>query len=208
MPNNYNRIAKYYDFISRLVFQKSIVKAQACLLKFIPANSAVLIAGGGTGWVLEELAKVHSQGLVITYVEISSEMISLAQKRDCKQNETHFIHQPIENFIITRQYDVIMTPFLFDNFLKDKTEIVFAKLNTALKSEGLWLFADFVNKKGKGSSWQRFLLKTMYLFFRITVNIEAQKLIDMEPFFMKGYNKIFEARFYSRFIKSVVYRKK
>ena len=101
-----------------------------------------------------------------------------------------------------------MTPFLFDNFLKNKTEIVFTKLNTALKSEGLWLFADFVNEKGKGSSCQRFLLKTMYLFFRITVNIEAQKLIDMEPFFTKGYNKIFEARFYSRFIKSVVYRKK
>ncbi len=80
MPTNYNKIAKYYDLISRLVYGKAIIKAQVSLLKFIPANSSVLIIGGGTGWVLEELAKIHQEGLTIIYVENSSKMIALAQK--------------------------------------------------------------------------------------------------------------------------------
>jgi ubiquinone/menaquinone biosynthesis C-methylase UbiE len=207
MPNNYNKIAKHYDFISRLVFGKSIVKAQASLLQFIPANSSMLIVGGGTGWILEEISKVHSQGLTITYVEISSQMIGLARKRNCGNNKIYFTNQPVETYISNNKFDIIMTPFLFDNFGDEKIQIIFSKLNQLLKNQGRWLFADFVNEKNKEIIWQKFLLKTMYLFFRITCNIETQKLIDMEIYFEKEYSKIFEARFYAGFIKAIVYQK-
>ncbi len=207
MTNNYNKIAIFYDIISRLIFGKSIINAQINLLKYIPVNSSVLIVGGGTGWVLEELSKIHSEGLRIFYVEVSSKMILLAKKRDCKQNEIYFLNQSAESFLSSDQYDVVMTPFFFDNFLKDKTEIIFNKLNGMLKSDGLWLFADFVNEKNKTVVWQKFLLKIMYSFFRVTCNIEAGKLINMAPFFEAEYNKIAEAFFYSKFIKSVVYKK-
>ena len=207
MRNNYNKIAKYYDFISRLVFQKSIVNAQVALLKSVPEKSNILIVGGGTGWILEELAKVHQAGLVVTYVEISSAMIELARQRDYRQNKVYFIHQPVEEFIANEKFDVIITAFLFDNFLPDKIETVFAKLNALLKEKGLWLFADFTNNKGESLVWQKFLLKTMYLFFRLTCNIETQELIDMEPFFKQKHEKIFEAQFYSGFIKAIIYKK-
>jgi len=207
MPNNYNKIAKYYDFIARLVYQGSLVKAQVFLVKNIPAKSSVLIVGGGTGWILEEIAKIHSTGLSITYLEISSEMIALAKKKDCKQNEVHFICGAVENYVDEKKYDIIFTAFLFDNFLPDKIKIVFGKLNEILKKDGVWLFADFVNDKRKNPLWQRVLLKTMYLFFRIFCNIEAQELIDMNDFFYDNYTKTNEAFFYAGFIRSIVYKR-
>ncbi len=76
-----------------------------------------------------------------------------------------------------------------------------------LKKEGLWLFADFVDDKKNGIWWQQLLLKTMYVFFRIACNIEAQQLINMDEFFEKEYVNLFEARFYGRFIKAIVYKR-
>jgi ubiquinone/menaquinone biosynthesis C-methylase UbiE len=207
MPNNYNKIAKYYDLISRLVYGKAIVEAQVSLLQFIPANSSVFFVGGGTGWVLEELAKIHPEGLIITYVELSSKMIALAQKKDSKDNQVIFINEPIENYISEENYDVILTAFLFDNFREEKIKTVFGKLNSMLRNGGLWLFADFVDDNKQGKWWQRFLLKAMYLFFRIACNIEAQQLINMDVYFGEGYDKLFEARFYGRFIKAAAYKK-
>ena len=57
------------------------------------------------------------------------------------------------------------------------------------------------------STWQKLLLQTMYLFFKLTCNIETQQLIDISPYFAKTYNKISEEHFYHNFIKAVVYKK-
>lgn len=205
--NNYNIIAGMYDFLSRMVFQKSIVNAQTFLLYHIPAKSKVLIVGGGTGWVLESLAKIHETGIEITYVEKSEKMIALSKQKNIKNNTVEFINTGIEEFSTEKKFDVILTAFFFDNFLPEKIETVFLKLDQLLTAHGLWLYADFTNNKNS-KWWQKFLLKTMYLFFKITCNIETQKLTDMSPYFSASYNKTAEEHFYSNFIIAVVYKKK
>lgn len=206
MGNNYNAIANIYDFLSRLIFQKSIINAQVFLLNHIPPNSKVLIAGGGTGWVLEELSKIHAEGIEITYVEKSEKMISLSKRKDIRQNKVEFINKSVEDFSIEKKYDIVFTAFLFDNFLPGKIEFVFAKLNQLLKPGGLWLYADFVNGN-QGKLWQKLLLKTMYLFFKLTCNIETLQLTDMNKFFAEGYNNVVESFYYLNFIKAVAYTK-
>jgi ubiquinone/menaquinone biosynthesis C-methylase UbiE len=57
MLNNYDRIARIYDKLSRMVFGKSIVRAQQSILPFITTPARMLIVGGGTGWILEEIAR-------------------------------------------------------------------------------------------------------------------------------------------------------
>ena len=207
MGNNYNAIANMYDFLSRLVFGKSIMNAQVFLLRHVPENSRVLIVGGGTGWVLEELSKIYERGIEITYVEKSEKMIALSKQKKIKNNTVEFINKGIEEFSTEKKFDIVFTAFLFDNFLPEKIESVFSKLNQFVKRNGLWLYADFTNNKTSSKWWQKFLLRTMYLFFKITCNIETQKLIDMSPYFSEGYNKTAEERFYSNFIKAVVYKK-
>jgi ubiquinone/menaquinone biosynthesis C-methylase UbiE len=205
--NNYNKIAGIYDFLSRVVFQKSIINAQKFLLQHISPDNKILIVGGGTGWILEELSKMYNEGVEITYVEKSSQMITLSKQKNIQHNTIEFINKSIEEFSTEKKFNAVFTAFLFDNFQQEKIELVFSKLNQLLKPNGLWLYADFINHKNNSAWWQKFLLKTMYLFFKLTCNIEAQQLIDMSSYFEGSYNKISEEHFYHNFIKAVVYKK-
>jgi ubiquinone/menaquinone biosynthesis C-methylase UbiE len=206
--NNYNRIAAVYDSLSRMIFFKSQIKAQSDQLKYITPKSKILIVGGGTGWVLEELSKLYSSELYITYVEVSTKMIRLAKKRDVKKNKVTFIPLAIEKFESLDQFDVIQSAFLFDNFSDERASQVFDQLEKYLKPGGLWLFCDFQYEKQQGKTWKWLMLKTMYLFFRLVSNVEAKELVNMDPFFEKRYfTKIFFKSYYNGFIKSVVYKK-
>lgn len=208
MPNNYDAAAWFYDALAKLVFGKALIRAQQFLIKEIRPKTHLLIVGGGTGWILEELAKVHPSSLKITYVEISAKMIALSRKRNFGQNEVFFVQKPIESYQLTQKYDVILTPFLFDNFSVARIQSVFDQLHGSLKSNGLWLLADFQVQKNRQRGWQKLLLKTMYLFFGWLCSVETSKLIEMDTFFnYKNYIKEAENTFYKGFIIAQVYQK-
>jgi ubiquinone/menaquinone biosynthesis C-methylase UbiE len=208
MANDYNKIAFIYDTLSRLVYRKSIVQAQVFLLSYIKANDKILLVGGGTGWILEEIAKLRQQGTVVVYVEKSAAMIALAKKRKYPGVQVEFIETAIEDYATAEKFDIVVTPFLFDNFRKEKIDLVFEKLNKVLKPGGFWLYADFINDQQGKKYWQQFLLKTMYFFFRVTTKIEAQELIDMRPYFQQDFELAAQQMFYHQFIQAVAFRKK
>ena len=207
MPANYDSIANIYDRLSRLIYGNHIINAQVDLLKFIPAGSRILIVGGGTGWILEKIAERYSQGLEIDYVESSIKMLEISRMKNYRDNKVNFIHEQIENCILQKQYDVIITPFLFDNFKREAIDIAFQKMNTNLADKGLWLYVDFVSKEEQTVFWHNILLKMMYLFFGLISNVEVSELIDMEPYFAKSYQKEYEVKYFQKFIRSAVYRK-
>ena len=207
MSANYDTIASNYDWLSRLIFGKALINAQLHLLAYIQDDSHVLIVGGGTGWILEELVFLEKKGLNIDYVESSAEMMILSKKRKCGPNQVQFIQMPIESYVSNSSYDVIITPFLFDNFTMEKIGHVFFLLNDMLVNKGLWLYADFVYMSSASPFWQKILLKSMYLFFRITAKIETNKLVDMSPFFKCGFGIMSEKSFYAKFVKSIVFQK-
>ncbi|HVV54711.1 MAG TPA: class I SAM-dependent methyltransferase, partial [Mucilaginibacter sp.] len=157
MAANYNNSAWFYDRLSRMVYGKALIRAQVYLLKDIPAKSKVLIVGGGTGWILEEIAKVYQSGLTITYVEIAKNMMRLSRKRNAGNNEVVFINNAIEHVALQSDYDVTITPFLFDNFTEENLQIIFQYIHGCLKPGGLWLNADF---QLTGKWWQKLLLKS------------------------------------------------
>lgn len=228
MLNNYNKIARYYDTLSRLLFHQSQVNAQIEQLKFIPPNSSILIVGGGTGWILEELSKMQDQGLRITYVEISGEMIRLTKKRNTGKNSIEFVNCGIEEFKNTAPYDIIHTAFLFDNFSGERTATVFKILHQCLKPGGLWLYTDFSYQPGidetiislqlkksnkyklmiaslpvklklyTNEKWKGFLLQMMYGFFRRIANVEADSLPDTALHFEKGQYEKLDEKVYYR----------
>ena len=115
MAANYNNAAWFYDRLSRVVYGKSLIEAQVYLLQHIQPNSTILIVGGGTGWILEKIAQIHPSGLEVTYVEVSDQMMALSQKRNVGNNEVIYINDAIENVNRVPDFDVIITPFLFDN---------------------------------------------------------------------------------------------
>jgi ubiquinone/menaquinone biosynthesis C-methylase UbiE len=57
---NFDFIAPYYDFLSKLIFGKRLRIAQTSLLSKIPRHQRILLVGGGTGWILPELLQICS----------------------------------------------------------------------------------------------------------------------------------------------------
>lgn len=208
MVNNYDKIANYYDRLSRLVFFKSQVNAQVHQLHYLPEKATVLIIGGGTGWILEEIAKVRPSGLHLVYVELSSKMMELSKNRSVGRNTVEYVNMGIEGFSAAGTFDVICTPFLFDNFSEERARMVFQQLDALLKSTGLWLHNDFSLEAGKGKWWKSVFLTTMYWFFKGFGNVEASSLVNMNPYFLaKGYQLLEEKYYYGDFIQSLVYQK-
>jgi ubiquinone/menaquinone biosynthesis C-methylase UbiE len=206
MAANYNNAAWFYDRLSRVVYGKALINAQVYLLQFMQPNSNVLIVGGGTGRLLEEITSICPSGLHITYVEVSDKMMALSRARDVAGNQVTYINKAIENVDVLPDYDVIITPFLFDNFTPQKLQEVFARLHPLLKPNGLWLNADF---QLTGQWWQNVLLKSMLLFFKVLCGVESSKLPDFEKQFeLNGYKTTASKTFFGEFVISKVYRKR
>jgi ubiquinone/menaquinone biosynthesis C-methylase UbiE len=45
----------------------------------------VLLVGGGTGWVLDEISKLNRKNISVVYVEKSSKMIELVQEKEARK---------------------------------------------------------------------------------------------------------------------------
>ncbi len=207
MKGNYDNVAPFYDLISRLVYGSAILQAQIFLINAIPAHSSVLIIGGGTGHILEEISKKHNSGLQITYVEVSQKMIAFSKMKNAGSNNIIFISQSILDTTFHQLFDVVVTPFLFDNFSYNTSKIIFDKVDALLVPAGLWLFADFQLSE-KNNAWQKLLLNFMYFFFRALCKIEAAHLQDMRMFFEKyNYRNISTQTFFKKFIYAVIYLK-
>jgi ubiquinone/menaquinone biosynthesis C-methylase UbiE len=203
---NYDRVALFYDTLAAFVFGGAIAESQVALLHTIKASSSVLIAGGGTGWVLDEISKLHPKGLSITYVELSARMIAKAKERNVAGNRVTFVQMPVQEFDLLQKYDVVITAFLFDNFSEETQQAVFDKLHGALKSGGVWLFTDFKDQQNQW--WQPALLKGMYFFFNLLCGLEANQLINTEHLFeQQNYSVQKELSFCKGFITSVAYKK-
>ncbi|MCX2451615.1 class I SAM-dependent methyltransferase [Pedobacter sp. PLR] len=231
MINNYDKIARYYDRLSRLIFFKSQVNAQIHQLRYLPEKGRVLIVGGGTGWILEEIDKVRPEGLHLVYVEISAKMMELSKQKmaDLKKQKTSantidFLNIGIEEFSADVTFDVICTPFLFDNFAEERVVMVFHHLDAMLRDGGLWFHTDFnltgtktetaggdpdgKSVGGNGGWWKPVFLTLMYRFFKLAGNVEASKLVSMMPYFTAADYKLLEERYYYRkFIQSLVLEK-
>jgi len=208
MNNNYDLIAKIYDPLSRLVFRKSQLKAQTDQLKYISSGNNLLIAGGGTGWILEEISKIYPSGLQITYLEISAEMIRMARERDTGENQVTYIHAGAADFQAGRKYDVILTGFLFDNFQSAEAMQVFTQFDKMIAPEGYWLYTDFQSDISKQTWWQKILLKTMYVFFNLVSGVKAKKVPDLSSDFQcAGYQIVNSKVYYNGFIQAVSFRK-
>lgn len=206
MQGNYDAVAGFYDHLAKAVFGNAINQAQRCMLELIPPEANILIVGGGTGWILKEITLLQPRGLQITYVEISKKMLCRSRQRSFGKNRVSFIHTAIQDVCLEGAYDVVITPFLFDNFSDKTFRQVFQKINGRLKEKGLWLFSDF--QYPENSFRQKVLLRCMYLFFGFLCRLETSRLPDAAPLFHTyGYRRIRQENFFNCFILSAAYRK-
>lgn len=205
--NNYDPVAGYYDRLSQIIFGKSIIRSQTCFLHFIKDDDSILIAGGGTGWLLETIAALHKKNIRVVFVDVSAKMIALARKRNTGELQVEFINSSVEELHLVTPFNIIITAFLFDNFNATTAQKNFNRLSQLLHKNGHWLFADF-HIKAASPLRHKILLRMMYTFFRKAASVEAKKLPDMNTMFLQdAYHLAFEHWHYGRFIQSVAWQK-
>ena len=208
MKANYDKIAPIYDTLSKLVFNKSQLLGQIALLKYLNANQHILICGGGSGKILDEISIKIPRGLQILYLDSSQKMIEIAKTRNRGSNIIEFICQDILDFETDKRFDVIITSFFFDNFPENKANYVFGKLDSLLVNNGLWFQNDFTLSSNTEIWWKSIMLRIMYLFFNLTSNLGNSKLIEMESVFDAHSYEVLDKNWYFRkFIVSITYRK-
>ena len=205
MAANYNNSAWFYDSLARLVYGNALINAQVFLLKRISLNSKILIVGGGTGWILEEITRLYASGLQITYVEIAPDMMAQSKKRNVGNNQVTFINDAIENVDLPKDFDIALTPFLLDNFIEENLNKIFSSIAALLKPKAFWLNTSF---QLTGKWWQQVLLKTMFIFFKVTCGIEASKLPGIDKCFEEnGFKLIEQQSFFGDFIGAKIFKK-
>lgn len=211
MQNNFNFVAPFYDPLAKLIFGNSIKNSQTWLLPFIPENATVLIIGGGTGWILEEMLK-QTKTSKILYLEASEKMLQLAQKRYNQEPEksgmqVEFRLGTEKDLRPEETFDVVFTGFLLDLFQSENLRKLMQKLYAHLKPNGSWLVADFAPQNAT-RFWQKSLLKVMVLFFKITAKLQADKLPEIEEAFKDfPLQPSQKHQFFHKLIFSAVYQK-
>lgn len=210
---SFGRTAWFYDFLARLVFGGAIRRSQTALLPFIPAQARVLIVGGGTGWLLEDLAR-RTGNLKIVYLELSSRMLARAQKK-LGHLPSHLLvvefRQGTETDLKPEEiFDVIFTPFVLDLYSEMELQTMLKNLQQHLSPGGLWLLTDFFiapHLTGWQKYWRHRLAQTMYLFFGWLIGLPTRTLPNLELLLQKlALKHINTQPFYFGFIQARVYQ--
>lgn len=200
MPS-FDSIARYYDFLSELVFGQNLNHAKKCFFHQCSADSKILLMGGGTGAILNELLQLLPQA-TIDFIEPSAQMIAVAKKKLKKElsDRVNFICGDHLSVPAGRKYDIVTTFFVLD-CLKQRDASRFSKIITEhLKETGTWLFADFYGEK---NIFHGGLVWLMYRFFSVTTRIQATVLPDFEMLFRElNFHCKEEKHFLSGLIRS------
>lgn len=199
--NNFDSIAFIYDWLGFLVFGKSLQSAQATFFDHIPNSAEVLILGGGTGHILNQLEMLN-KSLNVYYVEASQKMISKAERRGPFKNLSIYYENVRHDQIEDRNYDVVITAFFLDVFESQKLPNEIQRIWNWVDRDGIWLFTDFVKTK---VAWQKWLIQFMHFFFKLTTNLEGKELQDFHHHFEAQKLKVVvERRFFYGMIGSCV----
>jgi len=206
MPANFNTIAPVYDQLSFLVYGKKLIDAKEAFLDLIPENSRILLMGGGTGNILNDLL-TKKLSAIIDYIEPSERMVSIAKKnlKNDFKSKVNFICGDEHSIPEGVQYNVCTSFFVMDCFTQQHALEFARKITSQVIPEGMWLFADFF---WTGKASHRMLIHFMYRFFKIVSNIETNILPEYEKIFQKcGFTQTMEKPFMNGLVKSLVLKR-
>lgn len=203
---SFDRVARFYDYLARIVFGDELLKAEQFLHTAVRPGDRVLLIGGGTGRGLESLLSRLPREIV--FVDASAEMLTRAYRRFPHNERIYWRHGTDRDVSTLGKFDVIITPFFLDVFPPDRLTEVMERLDLALAEGGRWLVAEFSLENRSGSWWKIPLVEIMFLFFRITVGLKSRHLPDWTRMFESRGFRLIEAKArFNGLIRSMVWTK-
>ncbi|WP_258103098.1 bifunctional 2-polyprenyl-6-hydroxyphenol methylase/3-demethylubiquinol 3-O-methyltransferase UbiG [Marinoscillum sp. MHG1-6] len=196
--SNFNGVAFIYDRLAQFVFGREWKDIQMAPAKSIKSNARVLIVGGGSGMILERI----EPGCQVDFVELSDKMLEKARRRVTSAT-VKYVQGDYLNWSPSGKYDAVVFPFFLDSFNAENLSLIIQKAKNELHPKGQMHIVDF----RKGNVAQRFLIKLMYLFFRVTAKLEGDKLLDFDSVFTAhGFQKTRTSVFLNQWVFYSVYQ--
>ncbi len=202
-------VAPVYDRLARIVFGQTLKQAQTAFLYQIPAGASILLIGGGTGWLLDEVLRTNAPQRVV-YLEASSRMLAMSRRRVRHHplaGRVYFQHGTEADLDIHERFDVILIPFVLDLFPAALLRDTFLpRMYHALAPHGLCIITDFTPPS---TWWQHGLSKSMYLFFKLMANVRPWGLPDWPGLFRQdmGFVLRHQKTYWQHFIVSHLYQR-
>jgi ubiquinone/menaquinone biosynthesis C-methylase UbiE len=100
-------------------------------------------------------------------------MLELARKRAGTEHVHYRCGDARAVLLPTAEYDLIVTHFFLDCFDENDLEPLIARLADAAAPGARWLVSEF-----RGNGW---LVRALYLFFRIVTGLRTLRLVDHHP---------------------------
>ena len=184
-PASFDPVAGVYDRLAGIVFGDTLHVAQIQGLENLPADGEIVIFGGGTGRILEDLLAAGPPFNAVHYVEASEKMTARAMARVRSMDKRpaegilRFYTQPAEEWCSERSgcVDAVITPFFLDCFDGSELEKMILQIRSVLHDSGQWLITDFVASPKRK---HRLVMATMFFFFRVSCGLRSRQL---EPYF-------------------------
>lgn len=201
----FNYIAKLYRYCEWLVFGSKLQKTRCALLpdleQWLDADSKVLLLADGDGRFLEQFITLYPD-VEVDFVEHSSAMMSLAQKRVGEQHKIHWHCSDARDWQ-GDGYDLVISHFFLDCFTAEELNTLVPHLVKQMRPKACWLISDFSSTPGL---WAKALISIMYLFFKIVTRLCTHSLIDPAPILeQNGLECLKESRFMGKLTYSKVW---
>ncbi|WP_172826740.1 class I SAM-dependent methyltransferase [Flammeovirga sp. SJP92] len=175
--DQFDYIAKFYDFLAAIVFGKAIQEIQLKHLEKVRKNSRILIIGGGSGKILKKIDQLGIASEVV-YIEKSPKMTALAKKNSIR-TPVKFVSTSYENAKDYGQFDLVITNFFVDLLNEKQFQKFIPFIYSLLTDSGKWIVTDFrIHERFPLRSLHKLIHLSMVSFFRITVNLQNTKLFN------------------------------
>ena len=137
----------------------------------------VLALGDGDGRALAALLAAMIASATpathIDYVDMSARMLELARARAGTDRVAYHCDDALTTPLPTAEYDLIVTHFFLDCFEETDLDLLAARIARAARPQARWLISEF-----RRPGW---LVRALYLFFRITTGLRTRRLVDHHP---------------------------
>lgn len=207
---NYGRIAKMYNSITKCISMNGNERSQNYFLKYVSKDLHILNVGCGSISFSSELSKCCNH---ITAVDISSEMIAIAEQEVVKNGNSaniKFVCQDIMEWNPGIKYNVVFTNFFLNTFAWEDCEIVMKHLMGMVKDNGLLCIADEIEGKYFFTKAEQLIFRPLLTYFHhILADHPLHPIYDYSSFIFKhGFVEIDAQRDKSDYICSWTYAKK
>lgn len=212
MRRSFDRLARAYQPLERLLFGGLLQRTRTAHLNHLQAARRVLVVGEGDGRFVERLLRSNRTCDVVV-LDASRGMIERARSRVGGNPRVRFCCDDARTHAFADQapFDALVTPFFLDCFEGDELRQVVSRLTRQAEPGACWVIADFCLSERRSSSWwrrcwwQRCGLWLLYRAFAALTDIRARRLCDPLPLLAElGWQLHAEQRFAAGWLRSCV----